>query len=316
MAKEEQTHGFRRFSGMIIFILIAALLWLIIKLSDTYTVNIPFAIHYFDVPASQTINDNDQKIDATVKTTGFKLLNYYFTFVSNRKIDISLNELNYQKTDSTTYSFDSKFIAEGIASFLSASPADVQLKDNIHYFSMSPLVYKKVKVVPEINISFAKQYNYYGKPIVSPDSITIYGSANDIKKINEVRTKTFTQKDVKKSLNSMVKIDLGTGLKSNTEDVSLTINVERYTEAETVIPIATPDNINMFLSDTKTKVKYIVAIKDYSHIDEFSFKAIVDTTGISQKEEESVLPVKLTLYPNNTKIISINPNKVEGIIIK
>ena len=66
MAKEEQSQGFRRFSGMIVFILIAATLWLIIKLSDTYTVTVPFAIHYVDIPASQLIQDNDQEINAIV----------------------------------------------------------------------------------------------------------------------------------------------------------------------------------------------------------------------------------------------------------
>ena len=44
MAKETQRQGVRGLSGVIIFTLVAALLWLIIKLSDTYTVTVPFAI--------------------------------------------------------------------------------------------------------------------------------------------------------------------------------------------------------------------------------------------------------------------------------
>ena len=75
MAKEEQSHGFRRLSILVIFILISGLLWLIIKLSDTYTVTVPFAIHYVDIPASQIVLDNGQEVNATVTTTGFKLLN-------------------------------------------------------------------------------------------------------------------------------------------------------------------------------------------------------------------------------------------------
>ena len=87
MAKVEQSQGFRRFSGMIFFILVAATLWLIIKLSDTYTVTVPFAINYVDIPASMLIEDSDQEVNATVTTSGFKLLNYYF---KNKKKPIYL----------------------------------------------------------------------------------------------------------------------------------------------------------------------------------------------------------------------------------
>ena len=97
MAKVGQSQGLRRFSGMMTFILISTLLWLIIKLSDTYTVTVPFAVHYVDIPASQLISDNDQEVSASVKTSGFKLLNYYLRNKGNRKIDVSLKDILLQQ---------------------------------------------------------------------------------------------------------------------------------------------------------------------------------------------------------------------------
>ena len=78
---------------MLVFMLVAALLWLIIKLSDTYTVTVPFAIHYVDIPASQIVSDNDQEVSATVTTSGFKLLNYYFRKKEQRKIERTMSSL-------------------------------------------------------------------------------------------------------------------------------------------------------------------------------------------------------------------------------
>ena len=313
MAKEEHNHSIRSFSGMIIFILIAALLWLIIKLSDTYTVTVPFAIHYVDVPASQLIQDNNQEVNATVTTTGFKLLNYYFKPPKNRKIDISLKDAKYKKVDDNTYSYSSRIIIDIIGEFLSSNTNDIILTDDVQYFNMSRLASKKVKVVPETNFLFEKQYNYYGEPTATPDSITIYGTVENVNKTNEVRTKVITLKNVSQNVEIAAEIDLGEDLNADVEEVEVSVNVEKYTESEVVVPITVPGNTNMHLYPDKVTVRYIVAMKDYAIINQLSFKAVVDTTDIYSMD---VLPVDLVLFPNNTQIISVEPKAVEYIIVQ
>lgn len=312
MAKDEQNQGFKRLSVMIVFILIAALLWLIIKLSDTYTANVPFAIHYVDIPASQLIQDNDQEVSATVTTTGFKLLNYYFRRKPKRKIDISLKEVKYKKLEENTYSFSSKFIVEKIGEYLASNANDIQLTDNLHYFTMSRLASKKVKIVPETSFTFEKQYNFYGEPTSSPDSVMIYGAVDDVNGTKEIRTKVITRKNVSQNIETKAKIDLNEKLRADINEVEISINVEKYTEAEMVVPITVPDKVNMHLYPNKTRVRYIVAMKDYAIINSLSFKALVDTTYMYFND---VLPVNLVLYPNNTQIIGIDPKEVEYIII-
>ena len=311
MAKDEHTHGFRRFSRMIIFVLIAALLWLIIKLSDTYSVNVPFAIHYVDIPASHIVLDNDQTAEATITATGFKLLNYYFTFESSRRINISLKEIKYQK-DSTSCSYNSQYLAEKIAEFMSINTSDIMMLDDVQTFSMSPLAQKKVKVVPEIHLTFEKQYDYYGEPIISPDSVTVYGPISDIEKVFDARTEEINVKDVKNSFTAKVKLKLDEKLQSDIDNVEISFNVERFTEAKTELPISVPDNIKMNLYPNKVCVRYKVAMKDYESINNMSFKATIDTTDMYFNEK---LPVILPLYPNNTQIIDIEPKEVELMII-
>ncbi len=313
MAKEEHKQVVSGFSRMIIFILIAALLWLIIKLSDTYTVTVPFAIHYVEIPASQLIQENDQEVNATVTTTGFKLLNYYFKAKKNRTIEISLKEAKYKKTDDNVYSYSSRFIIDKIGEFLSSNTNDISLTDDVQYFNMSRLAWKKVKIVPETRFSFEKQFNYYGEPTSTPDSITIYGSIDDVNKTKEIRTKVITKKNVNQNVVEWAEIDLDDNLKADIEEVEISVNVEKYTESEVVIPIEIPDNLNMHLYPSKVSVRYIVAMKDYAIINQMSFKAIADTTDMYLND---VLPVKLVLSPNNTQIISLNPREVEYIIVQ
>ncbi len=313
MAKEEQKQGVSSFSGMLICILIAALLWLIIKLSDTYTVTVPFAIHYVDVPASQLIQNNDQEITVTVTTTGFKLLNYYFEPKKNRKIDISLKDAKYKKTENNLYSYSSRFIIDQIAVYMSSNTTDISVTDDIQYFSMSRLAYKKVKIVPETNFSFEKQYNYYGEPTSTPDSITIYGSIEDVNNTKEVRTKVITRKNVNKNVVATTKIELDDKLRADIDEVEVLAIIEKYTESEVVIPIEIPHGVSMHLYPSKATVRYIVAMKDYAIINQLSFKAVADTSDMFFND---VLPVNLVLYPNNTQIIGIDPKEVEYIIIQ
>ena len=313
MAKVEQSQGLKRFSGMIVFILISTLLWLIIKLSDTYTVTVPFAIHYTDVPASQLISNNGQEVSATVKTSGFKLLNYYFVGRNDRKIDVSLKDIRYQKSDVNTFSFSSRYIIEKIGEFLATDATDVLLNDDIHYFTMSRLASKKVKIVPKTNIAFDKQFNYYGEPVSTPDSIMIFGAVDDVNNTKEVYTDVITRKNVNQSIETTAKITLSERLHAEIDEVEVSINVEKYTEAEVVIPITIPDNVKMHLYPNKAAVRYIVAMKDYAIINNLSFKAIVDTTNLYIND---VLPIELVLYPNNTQIIGIDPKEVEYIIVQ
>lgn len=313
MAKVGQSQGLRRFSGMMTFILISTLLWLIIKLSDTYTVTVPFAVHYVDIPASQLISDNGQEVSASVKTSGFKLLNYYLRNKDNRKINVSLKDIRYQKSDVNTYSFSSRYIVEKIGEFLATDASDIMLNDDIHYFTMSRLASKKVKIVPRTSIVFEKQYNYYGEPVSTPDSIVIYGAVDDVNSTKEVYTDLITKKNVNQSIETKAKINLDDKLHADINEVEVAINVEKYTEAEVVVPITIPENVNMHLYPNKAAVRYIVAMKDYAIINSLSFKAIADTTNLYIND---VLPVELVLYPNNTQIIGIDPKEVEYIIVQ
>lgn len=313
MAKVEQTQGVKKFSGMLIFILFAALLWLIIKLSNSYTVSIPFAIYYVDIPAGQMIQNEEPELIATVTTTGFKLLNYYFIRKDNRKIDISLKEVKYKNSDTRTYFYNSRYIVEKIAEFLATIPSEIHLNEDTHYFTMTRLASKKVKIEPETNLIFEKQYNLYGEPVSVPDSITIYGSLENISKISEIQTKVLTKKNVNQNIETEVKLELGEGYHSDIDKVKVYINVEKYTEAEIEVPITTPDNMKLHLYPNKAKIRYIVAMKDYAIINNLSFKVLVDTSALYISD---VLPVDLVLYPNNTQIIGIEPREVEYIVIQ
>ncbi|MBR6091875.1 MAG: hypothetical protein IKQ09_03575 [Bacteroidales bacterium] len=313
MAEGSGNQNFKSITGMIICIIIAALLWIIIKLTVEYTVTEPFAIRFTDIPADQIIQNENYRVEATMTTTGFKLMNYYLKAPKNREIQLSLKDINYKKTNFETYSYSKRYLEESIAEFINATSNEVQVADELQYFVMSKLASKKVKIIPQTSFDFERQYNYYGEPIAIPDSATVFGTSKDIQDIQYIQTEVVSRKNVIQNIDTKAKLALKENIQCDVNEVEIVVNVEKYTEAEVEVPITIPDETQLHLFPNKVKIRYIVAIKDYPIINDISFKVAIDSESIFLNE---TLPVKLLLYPNNTQIISINPEQVEYIVVQ
>lgn len=312
--KKERSQTFQQFSSMMTFVTIAALLWLLIKLSSNYTVTEPLTINMKDAPADLVLTNGTQKIKVTLSTSGFELLNYYFKPSSRRKVDISLEEVPLHKDSESTYSFGSSYAKEKVASFLALEPNEVSFDENRIVLNMEQLDSIKVKVVPNVDITYEKQYNRLGKIQLTPDSVTIYGPKNKISSIDNVYTQNLTLRNVNQNIDTEIPLKLDDALNANHKNVNVKIFVEKYTEAIANVPINNNSKQNLRLFPDKVKIKYIVSLTDYNITKENYFKVDIDTADISP--DNNFLPIYLTDYPSNTRILSIEPKEVEYIIIE
>lgn len=314
MVRKKETPTLQQFSNIFFFIAVAALLWLIIKLSANYTVTEDLTIKMKDAPADLVITDGSQKIKVTLSTSGFELLNYYFKPQSRRKVDISLEEVPLHKDDESTYSFNSSYAKEKIANFLTIEPNQVSFDESRIVLNMEQLDSTKVKVVANVDLAYEKQYNRRGKIHVTPDSVMIYGPQNIVKKIDNVYTENVSLQNINSNIDIDVPIHLNEMINCKSDKVNVKINVEKYTEAVANVKIKNISNKKLRLFPDKVKIKYIVYLSDYNLINENFFTVSIDTADISQDNE--YLPVYLIDYPNNTRITGIEPKEVEYIIIE
>ena len=312
--KNNDSQAFKQFSSMMIFVVIAALFWLLIKLSSNYTVTEPLTINIKDTPADLVITNGTQKIKVTLSTSGFELLNYYFKPSSKRKVDISLEEVPLHKDSESTYSFSSSYAKEKIANFLTLEPSEISFDENRITLNMEQLDSIRVKVIPNADLSYEKQYNRIGKIQLTPDSVTIYGPKNEIAEIDNIYTENFTFRNINQNIDINIPLKLEGMLNSDHKDINVKISVEKYTEAVANVPIINNSKESLRLFPDKVKIKYIVSLTDYNIIKENSFKVNIDTADINP--ENNYLPIYLTDYPNNTRILSIEPKEVEYIIIE
>ena len=312
--KNNDSQAFKQFSSMMIFVVIAALFWLLIKLSSNYTVTEPLTINIKDTPADLVLTNGTQKIKVTLSTSGFELLNYYFKPISRRKVDISLEEVPLHKDGESTYSFNSSYAKEKIANFLTLEPSEISFDENRIILNMEQLDSIRVKIIPNADLTYEKQYNRIGKIQLTPDTVTLYGPKNEIAEIDNIYTENFTFRNINQNIDINIPLKLEGMLNSDHKDINVKISVEKYTEAVANVPIINNSKESLRLFPDKVKIKYIVSLTDYNIIKENSFKVNIDTTDINP--ENNYLPIYLTDYPNNTRILSIEPKEVEYIIIE
>lgn len=311
--KKQESQTLQQFSSIVFFVAIAALFWLMIKLSSNYVVTEPLTINIKDTPSDLVVTNGTQKLNVTLSSSGFELLNYYFKPLSRRKVDISLEEVPLHKDGESTYSFSSSYAKDKVAKFLDLEPNKVAFDDNRIILTMEQLDSIRVKVTPDIVISYEKQYEKYGKTITSPDSVTVYGPKNKLKSIDKVFTQNIVLKDVSSNVDIEVPLLLDEFLNSNNKNVNVKIFVEKYTEAMVNVKINNPSQKKLRLFPDKVTIKYVVSLTDYKMINENHFVINIDTAYINQ---ENKLPVQINDYPSNTRITNIQPKEVEYIIIE
>lgn len=312
--KKQEQQSLHKFSNILFFVTIAALFWLLIKLSANYTVTEPLTIDIKDAPADLVVVDGSQELKVTLSTSGFELLNYYFKPASKRKVDISLEEVPLHKDSEGTYSFSISYAKEKVAKYLAIEPSEVSFDENRISIRMEQLDSLRVKVMPNIDISYEKQYNRHGRIQIKPDSITIYGPKSKLKEIDNIYTESISLKNISSNIDINVPLHPEEMINFDSKEVNIKINVEKYTEAVVNVKIDNNSNKKLRLFPDKVKIKYIVSLTDYNIIKDNSFIISIDTADISS--ENNFLPVYLIDYPSNTRIISIEPKEVEYIIIE
>lgn len=312
--KKQEQQTLHQFSSILFFVTIAALFWLLIKLSANYTVTESLAINITDAPADLVVIDGNQELKVTLSTSGFELLNYYFKPTSRRKVDISLEEVPLHKDSESTYSFSISYAKEKVANFLTIEPSEVSFDENRISIRMEQLDSKRVKVQPDLDLSYEKQYNRHGRIQIRPDSVTIYGPQTKLKEIDNIYTENICLKNVNSNIDINAPLITEEMINVDNKEVNIKINVEKYTEAIANVKIENNSNKKLRLFPDKVKIKYIVSLTDYNIIKDNYFTVSIDTADILP--ENNFLPIYLTDYPSNTRITSIEPKAVEYIIIE
>tara|TARA_R110002050_G_scaffold74772_5_gene160230 strand:+ start:43045 stop:44007 length:963 start_codon:yes stop_codon:yes gene_type:complete len=303
----------KRINVFILFLLSAFVILIFTKLSKDYTNTIVFNIDKVNVPQENVIlNDSNDVLSITLKTHGFKWLDYYF---SKPQIKIDFSKDVYKK--------DSVFIWSKSKAFLN----NTQFDKKVELLNMSPdtLMFrydvnliKKVPVKLNATIEFIPGYDASKTYVLEPDSVQIIGPNVMVSKINSIETDSIFLSGIRADLVETIQLKLPENnkeLKFSTRNIILKASVEKFTEGTLKIPvnvINVPVNKSLKFFPKKVNVSYSVSLSNFSTISNADFMVECDYNKISSSQ--SVLIPELVRIPTLVKNAKINQKHIEFII--
>jgi hypothetical protein len=301
-------------------VVVATILWYLNKLSSEYTTDLSFPLRIVNQPKGKIIvGDPPKEISLKVNAFGYYLLRYKIGS-SLMPITVDLSQaylLPYNNSDSQFFLLTSR-LRRSISSQLSGEFQLEAIMPDTLFFEFTTLVEKKVRVVPNLNITFERQYMQSGPVIALPDSITISGPKSLIDTISEIYTLPVKQDRLVSTFETSATLPSIKQVAFSHRKVEVTLPVEKFTEASITVPVEVnnqPENTDVKLIPSSVVLKCNVVLSQYSNLNSRYFTAQVDYFAIDMNMAKR-LRVTITRKPDFIQKYDFEPKYIEYIIEK
>jgi len=300
------------------FLFLSTIFWFLKALDNELTANITFPIKYIHHRQDiEMIGEIPKTLTLNLSGHGFKLLKH---FIISKNTPIILRivalDLNNHPTVKGKYYVLTQYLKENIQRQIGENVTLNYIVPDTLFFTFSPVVTKKVKVVPDLKLDLLKQFMLEGDIISVPDSIIVSGPKAIIDSINCVKTEKYELSGIFRSFSKELELIKTKDVKYETDKVNITVPVEKYTQASIKVPIRTinvPDSLKLITNPLYINIIYRVSMKNYKKINKYQFSVVVDYNEISQSINRK-LKVKIKDFPYMIKIENYMPRSTDFFI--
>ncbi|MDX1543218.1 MAG: YbbR-like domain-containing protein [Christiangramia sp.] len=294
------------------FLVFAAVVWVLVQFSKTYTQLIEVPIHYINVPLDKSISDEKpDHVDLQLQDNGFNIY-YYKIFNPGLTVDLS----RARETEKNLVYLLENHLTE----IEEQLKIDFEKSRIIQEEIVIPFQFKKekmVKVLPNIEVSYAVGYSADEPVRLKPDSIKVSGPEKIIDSIITVPTKSIKLSKVNQDLKGSVEIDTSNlGMLSFYENsIKYYQKVSKFTEGSAEIPVDVvniPEGLNLAYFPKTVIVYYQVNLKDFEKISSSDFRVVCDYKSISKGDDYMV--AQIVEKPDFVNNLRLNERQIQFVI--
>lgn len=221
-------------------VLLAGVLWYLLKLSHDYSVDISFPIAVGNPPVGYMISgQSEQQVRMRVRGNGYALLRYR-TFMGGSPLQIDLQEVGVEGgEDTVTRRCMSRTEMERILT--SQIPAELTLE---HFateqlcYDLSRLGSRKLPVVASVRYTLHRQFAQFQPMKLSLDSVTVVGPAAELSKMEFAHSDTLDLGEISTPQRVKVTFSRRGDVQFVPSDLTCEIPVSQFTQKRLVIPIS------------------------------------------------------------------------------
>lgn len=304
----------RRLSLFFFCLVFAVGAWLFFALSNRYVYEARTLVKYGNFPQNKAFHPlQSDTVKLQVEGTGWQLI---FSKLRINPHSVSVNLKDLTRRNYVTFSEQLSTINRQLES----DQKVISVQPDTLYFDFSTRSVKKVPVRVINDISFKNQYEISNKMQLIPEYVTVSGPFDDLVKIDVWDTEKLKLANVSGAISA--KVPLIRPYKANISIypsvVEVKIPVDEFTEMTMEVPIKIVNNKtyrSVKLLPDKVKVTFMVALSNFPMIDRNSFEASVNLENWFAKGYDQ-LPVKLIRFPEYCRIVRIEPQAVDFLILK
>lgn len=304
----------KRIAILLMCLICAILAWLFLALNNKYVYSAKTQLIYKDEPQKKAFKAlQSNMVDLQVEGTGWQLI-FSRLRIKPPAISVSLQKLN-------THNFI--LLSAQLPKINEEIDTDqkiISIKPDTLYFDFSKRTNKRVPVKLVSVLHFAKQYYISNAIQVKPAFVNISGPQEELAKITEWPTDTLKIGKLKQSTLTRISVrpNQSPNINIYPASVSVQIPIDEFTEKTVEVPLKLINNLNFYdfkLFPKKVKVTFMVAISNYTKVDEDKIEVTVDVNEWKNLNHQN-LSVNITRFPNFCQLVSIVPNKIKFIIEK
>jgi hypothetical protein len=304
----------RKVQIFILFLVLSSLIWLLIELSKSYTSSVNFKIEYNQIPTDKLFETKPvDEIKLAVKSPGFSLLKYK---IRTKKIALNLSNLS---VDGERYYILPNQQLSYLTSQLSGGVEIVEVFKDTIFLYLGKNISKKVKLKPNVDLSFKHGYNLASDITIDPDSVLISGPKKLIDSINQIETvsKQLINVFENQSVNVGLVLPLNENFEASAKQVLYSANIDKFTEGKIEIPVTlinVPENIKVNPFPKQIELIYTVGLSNFNNITSNSFKVVFDYKQYEKDTLIQFLEPTILYQSNLISTLKLNPSKVEFLI--
>ncbi|MGI9547958.1 MAG: hypothetical protein ACR2MM_12005 [Flavobacteriaceae bacterium] len=316
MKEEANKIKFKRKTNIfIVFLICSSLIWLISKLSETYTQRSSFGLSYVNAPDSLLLTGaSKQSVDVRLRASGFKFLSFNF---GKEELSIDLSQVRKRRN---SYFITREAYQKQIENQLPGNISLMEIDQDTLFVHFEKLYSKEVSIVPDLNLNFAQNHQLEGELIIDPPNVVIKGPQKEIENIEEILTVNHSMSGISKNFSSSIALVKLPGLENTTysnNEVKISGSVFRFSEQLIDVPVKVinlPQGVEIKTFPNVVSILCKAQLERLKSLRPAEFELVADFN--SAKPDVKILEVQLVNQPKDVYDVQLIENEVEFILIR
>jgi len=295
----------------LVFLLISTIFWFLMALNDEIQEDYKVPLRLEGFPQNMTIiSGNVPTVSVTIKDKGSALAK----FAWGSKPVLKLRYDEFSRPNDYHLLLSEAQLNSAMRGIFGTSASIVAIRpDSLHlYYTTNPGI--PVKVVVDADITTLPQYEAFGAPKISTDSVMLYSNLKERLQIKELPTAPISLSRLSDTTTVEVSILVPEGMKAVPSKVKVSFPIEPLVTKNRRLKIEStnvPEGIRLIPFPAIVEATYLLPKSTYS-AGNSTLRATVDYNDI--KPGQKTIPVKLTGVPPYYQSARISIPEVEFLI--